>query len=333
MEDLYKILEIERNSSPEEIKSAYRKLSKKYHPDVKDTGNEDKFKEINNAYETLSDPNKKQIYDSGGTNNRFQSHGFNMEDIFSNFGNIFGNQFNRKSRKGADLRVQISVSIDDIIFGCDKKIKYTKNIACRECDSKGGTDIRNCTVCHGTGNRSVFQNTPFGRMTQSVSCNNCNSTGKIAYNKCKKCHGGGTTPSEETVDIKLPAGIVNGMQLSMEGHGNSIIDGLSGDLIVIINEIEDIKYKRKGRDIYCEEWIEISDAVLGTEFKIQTPHGEVNLKINPGCESGKIFSFRNKGIPEINTNLYGQLLVCVQVRIPKNISSKERDLFLKLKKN
>jgi molecular chaperone DnaJ len=336
----YDILGVRKDATQEEIKKAYRKMAIEHHPDK--GGDENKFKEAAEAYETLSDPKKRQEYDmyvsSGGQ--RFQSHGFSIDDIFSQFGDIFSDAFSdyyKKSqpKRGRDLRVHIQLTLEDVMFGTKKKIKYNRNTKCKNCDGKGGTDIRDCLACNGSGYRTIYQHTTFGRIQQTLPCKNCNGYGKIVFNKCKFCNGDGVVSTKEIVDIEIPAGVSNGMNITMQGYGNHIRDGVAGDLQILVEEIPNEKFTRKGNDLYCQEWISISDAVLGTQFEVKTPKEKIKIKIEPGTESGKIFTFDGMGVPNLapNGRSYGSgdLHIQVNVTIPRNISSKQREIFEKLR--
>ena len=325
----YDILGVKKDATQDEIKKAYRKMAIEHHPDK--GGDENKFKEAAEAYEVLSDTEKRRNYDVYGSSDgqRFQTHGFSMDDIFSQFGDIFGGGFSQhyqrsQPKRGRDLRVQIQVTLSDVIFGADKKIKYRRDIKCTPCNGKGGTDVRDCLACNGSGYRTVSQQTPFGRIQQTAPCNNCNATGKNVFNKCGKCHGSGVVSSEETIDVHIPAGVGNGMNLSMQGQGNFVRDGLAGDLHILIEEIPDPKFKRHGNDLYCEEWISIPDAVLGTTLNLKTPNSDVDIRVEPGTESGKVFTVSGKGVPNLSQNgrVYGSgnLNIQVNVKIPKNLT-------------
>ena len=346
MKNYYETLGVDKTATKEDIKKSYKKMSMKHHPD-KNQGSkesEEKFKEISEAYSVLSDDQKRQEYDTYGTGgnpfggnpfgNRQQSHGFNMDDIFNEF---FGGRSNQrqKVRRGNDLRVQVSITLEDVILGTNKKVKYKRQKPCSPCSGKGGTELKKCLACNGFGHRNVTQHTHFGVITQTVACNVCNSSGQIVSNPCKSCNGEGTTLVDEVVDIDLPKGLSNGIVLTMSGHGNHVRDGQPGDLQISIVEIPHNKFKRDGNDIYCDEWISIPDAVLGTNIKIQTIQGEVDIKVDEGCESGKIFNIRGKGTPVLSNNGQpygsGNLYVKVNVKIPTGISSVEKEIFQKLK--
>ena len=338
--DLYNILEVDRNATQEEIKKAYRRLSKKYHPDVNsENGSEDKFKEIAEAYEVLSDENKKSNYDRFGTTdsknqgNPFQGFG-DFNDIFSQFGDIFGSRGNphqaTRRQKGGDLRIKVSLTIDEIIKGCTKKLKYKRQDTCKPCSGKGGSDVRDCIPCGGRGRRVVTQNTPFGQMRTDSGCPDCNMTGKTIHNKCNVCNGDGTTLTEQTVDVEIPKGVSNGIQLTMHGFGNAICDGINGDLQIMIDEIRDYTFKREGGNIIIEKEISVLDAIMGANIKVNTPHGEIVVTIQPGTQPGTVTRIQGKGIPDINYGL-GDLIINLKVKVPTNVTMDERYVLEKLK--
>jgi len=344
--DYYDILGVDKSATQDELKKAYRKKAVEHHPDR--GGDEAKFREAAEAYETLSDEQKRREYDtygSGGNNpfnggGRHQSHGFNMDDIFSQFGDIFGGRYGQprqRQRKGNDLRVQLTVSLEDVIIGCNKKVKYKRQTPCVTCSGKGGTDLKNCLACNGSGQRAVTQQTPFGIITQAVPCNNCSASGQVVSDPCKSCNGEGTKLTDETVDITLPKGVAGGMNLVMSGYGNHVRGGHPGDLQISIDEIRHPKFRREGNDLHCEEWISIPDAVLGTKINMPTIQGDINFDITPGCESGKIFRMAGKGVPVLTSDGRnhgtGNLYITVNVKIPKTVSDEEKELYLKLQNN
>ena len=344
--DYYKILGVERDATPDEIKKAYRKMAMKYHPDKNDgdVESESKFKEAAEAYDTLSSPDKKSSYDRygqsgnpfGGGGSPFGGGGFNMDDIFSNFGDIFGNSFNQRyggqkpQSRGSNLRIKVSLTIDEILKGANKKLKYKRQDKCRPCDGKGGTDVRSCIPCNGTGQRTVVQNTPFGQVRQVTSCPDCAGSGQVVKNKCNSCNGDGTTLKEETVDIQVPAGVSNGMQLSMNGYGNYARNGQAGDLQIIIEEIRDNSFQRENNNIIVDRKISVIDAINGANIRVSTPHGEISITIEPGTEHGKVIRIGGKGIPDINLGM-GDLYVRISIKIPKSISMDEKYILEKLK--
>lgn len=337
----YDVLGVPKNASQEDIKKAFRKKAIQHHPDK--GGDESKFKEISEAYETLSDVNRRSEYDRYGGKSPFTSrgggHGFNMDDIFSQFGDMFGG-FSRHQhppkRKGGDLRVQIQVSLEEIIFGTSKKVKYKRQKSCQPCNGKGGTGKKTCATCNGFGRRNVTQQTPFGVISSTQLCNHCGGTGQVVSNFCVRCNGAGTNSEEEVVNIDLPKGVSNGMSLIMEGYGNFVRDGDPGNLQVVISEVPDDKFKREGNDIHLVHIITVSQAVLGSKQNVETLEGYLTLDINPGCESGKVFSFPGRGIPILLNNGTnsgrGTLYVKVNVKIPKNPTEEQKALYLQLSK-
>jgi molecular chaperone DnaJ len=335
----YNILGVDKKASSTDIKSAYRKLCKIHHPDK--GGDETKFKEISEAYDILSDDQKRMQYDRYGSTsnnnnqNRYQSHGFDMNDIFNNFGDIFGNRQQAKPHiRGGDLRVKLEVTLEEVLKGSERKVKYNRQKSCNTCSGKGGSDLKTCINCNGSGHKKITQQTPFGIMQQVISCNTCNGTGKMVINHCKSCNGNGTKLEEEIVEIKLPKGVATGMALNMPSYGNSIRSGEPGDLHIIIEEIKHPKINREGNDLYYEEFISIPEAVLGTNKTVDILDDKIDLKIDSGCDSGKIYTFRGKGVPVLTANGsnygIGSLYVKITVNIPKNISEMEKELYEKL---
>jgi molecular chaperone DnaJ len=348
--DYYKILGVDRNATPEEVKKAYRKMAMKYHPDKNngDIDSESKFKEAAEAYDVLGDSNKKGNYDRYGSadGNPFSgggnpfggfSHGFSMDDIFSQFGDIFGGGGNRRTqqtqkRKGSDLRIKVSLTIDEILKGCNKKLKYKRQDVCLDCNGQGGTDIKDCLPCSGSGRRIVVQSTPFGQIRQETGCPDCNATGKKIQNPCKSCRGDGTILREQVVDVDIPKGVSAGMQLNMKGYGNSIGNGTPGDLQIIIDEIREFYFKREGNNIVVEKEVSVIDAIVGSNIKVKTPHGDILISIQPGTEHGTVTRVTGKGIPDINLGL-GDLFVKISLKIPKNITQEEKEVLEKLKES
>jgi molecular chaperone DnaJ len=332
----YDILGVSKTASQDEIKKAYRKKAIEHHPDK--GGDENLFKEAAEAYEVLSDPEKRKNYDTFGTTDNRRG-GFNMDDIFSQFGDIFGGAFgfnNRKPQKrGSDLRIKSSLMIHEVINGTQKKIKYNRQVHCASCNGTGGKDVVSCHGCNGTGHKTIVQSTPFGRIQQTMMCNDCHGEGTTVKHRCGKCHGVGTESKEEIIDINIPPGAINGMQMTMAGYGNQIKNGINGDLYIVIEDIPDPKFRREGVNLVYEEWISIPDAVLGTEIEINSPTGKVKLKIPNGCDSGKVFNIKQKGIPMLSHNGtvggYGDLLIKVNIKIPKILNDEQFKVFNKLK--
>jgi len=343
--DLYNVLEVDRNATADEIKKAYRKLSKKYHPDVnKDDNAEAKFKEVSSAYETLSDPDKKSNYDrfgsADGGGNPFggfgggQGHGFNMNDIFNQFGDIFGGGFGgqrqQRQSKGSDLRIKVSLTIEEIINGTTKKLKYKRQEPCNGCNGKGGSDVRTCIPCNGSGHRTVVQNTPFGQIRNSSTCPDCNGTGNQIANKCNVCHGQATVPKEQTVDVEIPKGVGNGMQMTMAGFGNHTLNGVPGDLYIVFDEVREMYFRREGGNIIVDQEISVIDAIIGANISVKTPHGDIMIAIEPGTEHGKIIRIHGKGVADIHEGM-GSLVVNIKIRIPKSINLDQKAVLEKLK--
>lgn len=336
--DYYKILGVDKNASKDDIKKAYRKLAMKYHPDKNqgDKEAEKKFKDAAEAYEVLRDDSKRASYDRYGTvdsGNPFSNgFGYDMNDIFSQFGDIFGSAFNKRYKRqsiGSDLRIRVSLTIDDILNGVNKKIKYKRNISCQTCSGKGGTDIRDCIPCDGTGRRQVVKNTPFGQIRQETQCPDCSGSGQIVSNKCSDCKGTGAKLVDEVVDIDIPKGVSGGMQLKMKDYGNYIRDGIPGDLIIIIDEIKENYFRRENNNIIIEKDISVIDAIVGSSINIKTPHGDIPINIQPGTQHDHQVKMTGKGIPDINYGL-GDLYVVIKVKIPTNINLEEKKILEKL---
>jgi molecular chaperone DnaJ len=340
--DYYEILGVDKSASSDQIKKAYRKMAMKYHPD-KNSGNdaESKFKEISEAYEVLSDDKKRSNYDRFGTTEGFSSgfnggHGFSMEDIFSNFGDVFGDAFGKRysgqkrQKRGSDLRMKVNVTIEDVLKGTTKKLKYKRQDKCETCDGKGGTDVKDCLSCDGSGRRIVVQNTPFGQIRQEVPCPDCGGTGKVIRNVCKDCNGHGTNTIDQTVDIEIPAGVEAGMQFTMTGFGNYTRDGIAGDLQIIIDEIKEDYFTRQNNNLIIEKEISVIDAIIGSNIVVKTPHGNMNIKVEPGTNHDSRIRINGKGTPHIHYGL-GDLYVVFKVKIPKEINLEEKYILEKLK--
>lgn len=338
--DYYKILGIDRNATKDDIKKAYRKIAMKYHPDrnSEDPDSESKFKDATEAYDVLFDDNKKRNYDTFGTAdggfNSGQGFGYSMNDIFSQFGDVFSDFFNRKSQnKGNDLRVSINVTIEDVINGASKKIKYNRKCKCSGCSGTGGTDTRTCRSCNGSGHRVVVQNTPFSQIRRQIICNDCNGTGTEILNKCKVCNGEGTEIKSETVEVDIPPGVSDNMIYTIDGMGNYIKNGINGDLQILISEIKEYYFKRVKDDIIIDKEVSVIDAIIGTNLDVKTPHGIINISVPAGTNHDDKIKLREKGIKNINSTKKGDMYIIFKLKIPKKINLEEKLILEKLKKS
>lgn len=359
--DYYDILGVSKGSSADEIKKAYRKMAIKYHPDKNpdDKAAEDKFKEAAEAYEILSNPEKKQRYDQfghAGAQGGFGGGGYggggmNMEDIFSQFGDVFGGggspfdsffggggggqRGGRRVQRGTNLRIKVKLTLEEIANGVEKKIKVNKQIHCNTCDGSGAKDknsVQTCKTCGGSGSVRRVTNTILGQMQTTSTCPTCNGEGTTVSAKCNSCHGDGIVRGEETITINIPAGVSEGMQLSMSGKGNAAPrGGVPGDLIILIEETPHESLKREGINIIYDLHVSFVDATLGTNVEIPTIDGKARIKLEPGTQGGKILRLKGKGIPEVNSYHKGDQLVQVNIWTPKSINNDERELLEKLK--
>ncbi len=354
--DYYDVLGVSRSADQAEIKSAYRKLAIKYHPDKNPDNQEaeEKFKEAAEAYEVLSNAEKRQRYDrfghAGGGNGGFGGGGMNMEDIFSQFGDIFGGggspfesffgggqRGGRRVAKGSNLRIKVKLTLQEIAKGAEKKIKVNKQVICTTCDGSGAKDkssFHNCRTCGGTGAVRRVTNTILGQMQTTSTCPTCNGEGVEISAKCTSCHGDGLIRGEETITINIPAGVSEGMQLSMSGKGNAAPrGGVPGDLIILIEEVPHETLKRDGVNVVYDLYINFVDAALGTSAEIPTIDGKAKIKIESGTQGGKILRLKGKGIPEVNSYHKGDQLVYVNVWTPKAVSSEEKELLERLRQS
>ena len=357
--DFYEILEVGKDASPEELKKAYRKQAIRFHPDKNpgDKEAEDKFKEAAEAYEVLSDPAKRQRYDQYGhagvgNNSGFGGYsggGMSMEDIFSHFGDIFGGgdpfssffggggggRRGKAVNRGSNLRVKVKLTLEEIAHGVEKKIKVSKYIPCGTCrgtGAKGGSSYSTCSTCRGTGHVSRVTSTFLGQMQTTQTCPHCGGEGQVITDKCVDCAGNGVVKGEEVIAIRIPAGVSEGMQLSMGGKGNAAArSGIAGDLLIQIEEIPHEKFVRDGNNLLYEHYITFPEAVLGSSAEIPTIDGKVKIKIDPGTQSGKVLRLKGKGLSSINGyEGKGDLMINILVWTPKNLSKEEKAILEKL---
>ncbi len=349
--DYYDILEVSKNASKEEIKKAYRKQAIKYHPDKNpgDKSAEEKFKEAAEAYEVLSNDEKRRRYDQFGhegvKGSGFAGGGFSVEDIFENFGSIFGDIFGgfgfggsgrqgKRMNKGTNLRIKVKLTLQDIANGVEKKIKVKKYAACDICNgtgAKNGTAYSTCSTCNGMGQVTRVANTFIGQVQTRSTCPACNGQGQTITSKCPACAGEGIVRKDEIININIPAGVEEGMQLSVSGKGNAARQGgINGDLIIVIEEEKHPELIRDGNNLIYNLFLSIPQAAIGTPVEIPTVDGKVKVKIEPGTQPDKILRLRGKGLPSINGYGRGDLLVKVNVWIPKSLSKEEKKILEKL---
>lgn len=352
--DYYEVLGVSKDVSDEDLKKAYKKVALKYHPDRNpgDKEAEEKFKEAAEAYDVLHDPQKRQAYDRFGHEGLNGGSGFgggfgggmNMEDIFSAFGDIFGSsgfsgfggfgggrQRNRTVYKGADLRVRISLTLEEIATGTTRKIKVKKNVECPSCKGSGaaeGSQPETCSHCHGTGYIVTTRQSVFGMVQTQQECPECHGEGTIIKNKCKRCAGNGTVQGEEVVELNIPAGVADGMILNIQGKGNAAPhNGVPGDIKVVIAEEPNDKFIRDEQDLIYNLLLSVDQAILGDTVEIPLISGsKARVKIEPGTQPGKVLRLRGKGLPAVQGYGYGvgDLVVKISVYIPERVNDKER---------
>ncbi len=355
--DYYEVLGVSKSASAEEIKKAYRKVAMQYHPDRNpgDKAAEEKFKEAAEAYEVLSDSDKKAQYDRfghagvGGRSGGFGGGGMNMDDIFSQFGDVFGDDIfgsffgggrrggggtRARGTRGSNLRVKIRLNFEEMANGATKTIKVKKYVGCTTCGNTGAKDkggVQTCATCGGTGQVRKVQNTFLGQMQTVTTCSSCNGEGTTISNKCTSCKGEGRVYGEETVHIEIPAGVQEGIQLSMSGKGNAgERGGASGDLIILIEEESHPELQREGLNVVYDLHISFTDAVFGTQLEVPTIDGKAKIKIPAGTQSGKIFRLKGKGFPAINSYERGDEMIHVNVWTPQTVSSEEKEILERL---
>lgn len=356
--DYYEVLSVSRTATGDEIKKSYRKIAMEYHPD-RNPGNkeaEEKFKEAAEAYDVLSNPDKRAQYDrfghaagagNAGGRGGYGGGGMNMEDIFQNFGDIFGNDMfgnmfgggggggRGRGSRGANLRIKLKMDYAEIANGANKKIKVKKHITCQQCAGSGAKDkgsIQQCGTCHGSGQVRRVTNTFLGQMQTVTTCPNCAGEGSTITQKCGSCKGEGRVYGDETLSLDIPAGVQEGMQLSMSGRGNAgERGGPPGDLLLVIEEEKHEFLSRRDLDVVYHLHISFPEAVLGMQAEVPTIDGKAKIKVPAGTQSGKTFRLKGKGFPAFQSYDKGDQLVEINVWSPQNLSNEERDMLEKLK--
>ena len=345
--DYYEVLGVDKNASEDEIKRAYKKLARKYHPDMNpgDKEAEEKFKEINEANEVLSDPEKKASYDQfgfAGTDPNYgagQGGGFgggfdfgDLGDIFGSFfGGGFGGQQQRRNgpQRGESIRVSVSLSFTEAAFGCEKELTVERMEQCTTCKGSGcapGTTPEVCPECHGSGVVQTRRQTPMGVFASSNPCRKCGGTGRIIHQPCPECHGGGFTRKRKTIKVSIPAGIDHGQTISLRGQGNAGKNGGSaGDLLITVMVQPDETFRREGVDVFCDAPITFAQAVLGATLEIPTIDGKVKYDLPEGTQTGTVFRLRGKGIPVLNGRGRGDQYVTVNVETPRNLTKEQKE--------
>lgn len=356
--DYYEVLGVSRNASEDELKKAYRQKALQYHPDRNpdDKEAEEKFKEAAEAFEVLSNPDKRSRYDQFGHSGVSGQGGFGgaggmtMEDIFSNFGDIFGGGFadffgfgggrsgGRRVQRGSNLRIRVRMTLEEIATGVEKKVKVSKEIVCSSCSGSGAAgsgSVGKCSTCNGRGQVSRITNTFLGQMQTTTTCPACHGEGEVITKKCASCFGNGIVKGEEIISVKIPAGVTEGIQLSMSGKGNAAPrGGIPGDLIIAIEEIQHEVFVREDLNIYYEHHVSFPEAALGTTIEVPTLDGKARVKVPAGTQPGKIFRLKGKGLPLLNrSGVIGDELIFISIYVPEKLTQVERELIEKMSEN
>jgi molecular chaperone DnaJ len=358
--DYYEVLGVGKTASADEIKKAYRQKAMEYHPDKNqgDKKAEEKFKEAATAYDILSDDQKRALYDRQGhagidsmNNGRggggfdgmdfddiLRRAGFDTEDIFSQFfggGRRGGGGSRGQGERGSNLRIKVKMTLEEIASGVEKKIKVKKQVACSTCKGSGARDsgsVSSCGTCRGSGMVSRVVQTPFGAMQSAATCPTCSGAGQVIKNPCNVCRGDGRVFGEETIDVNIPAGVTDQIQLSMAGKGNmGAKGGPAGDLIISVEELPHEEFTREGQNLIHEMFINIADAALGAQVEVPTLDGKARIKIPEGTQSGKVLRLREKGLPSVQNYKRGDQLIHINVWTPKKMTDEEKKILEKLK--
>ncbi len=344
--DYYEVLGLSKGATDDEIKKAYRRLAKQYHPDMNpgDKVAENKFKEVNEAYDVLGDPDKKAKYDQyghaafdpssgfggGGFGGGFGFDGFDISDIFSN---IFGGGSSRRQNgpvRGEDIRYRLTLSFEEAVFGCKKEISYQRVQKCPECSGSGaakGTSAKTCPDCQGRGQVKVQQRTPFGVMQSTTTCSKCRGTGKIIETPCKNCRGSGFVKASKKLEVSIPAGIDDGQGVVLRGEGcDGRNGGTAGDLVITVNVRPHAFFEREGSDIYCDIPVTYADMALGAKITVPTIDGTETIDIPEGTQTGTTFTLKGKGVKIVNTQKRGNMYVTAVIETPKGLDRKQKEL-------
>ena len=361
--DYYEVLGVDKNASAEDIKKAYRKCAMQYHPDRWVNGTdaekkdaEEKFKEAAEAYDVLSNPDKKSRYDQfghagmGGAASDFS--GFDISDIFSHFADVFGGAAGggfgfgdlfgggsgmgggKRVRKGGNIRIKVKLTLEEVAKPTEKKVKINKYVACEHCHGSGAKDEHSketCPTCKGRGQVVRQQRSMFGIIQQASVCPQCNGSGEIIKDPCPHCHGNGIVQGEEVIQLTIPAGVDNGMQLTVRGKGHAAANGgVNGDLLVAIEVADHDVFERDGNNLYLNYYITFPQAALGSTVEIPTLNGKAKIKIAAGTQGGQVLRLQGKGLPELNSRNVGDLIVNVNVWTPKSLTKEEKEMLEKL---